>query len=56
MITPGAKCPLRESAEKIAWKTVKILSETIDREIPGIFFLTGEHTEECASLYLNAIS
>jgi fructose-bisphosphate aldolase, class I len=56
MVTPGASCPDRKSAEEIAWFTVRTLSRTIVPALPGVTFLSGGQSEEEASLNLNAIS
>jgi len=56
MVTPGASCPTRASAEEIAWYTVRTLSRTIVPALPGVCFLSGGQSEEEASLNLNAMN
>ena len=56
MVTPGASCPDRKSAEEIAWFTVRTLSRTIVSALPGVTFLSGGQSEEEASLNLNAMN
>ena len=56
MVTPGASCPDRKSAEEIAWFTVRTLSRTIVPALPGVTFLSGGQSEEEASLNLNAMN
>jgi fructose-bisphosphate aldolase class I len=56
MITPGQSCPVRSSAQEIAWYTVRTLSRTIVPALPGITFLSGGQSEEDASLNLNAMN
>lgn len=56
MVTPGASCPERKSAEEIAWYTVRTLSRTIVPALPGVTFLSGGQSEEEASLNLNAMN
>lgn len=56
MVTPGASCPDRATAEQIAWYTVRTLSRTIVPALPGVVFLSGGQSEEEASLNLNAMN
>jgi fructose-bisphosphate aldolase class I len=56
MVTPGAECPERKSAEEIAWYTVRTLSRSIVPALPGVTFLSGGQSEEEASLNLNAMN
>ena len=56
MVTPGATCPKRASAEEIAWYTVRSLSRSIVPALPGVVFLSGGTSEEEASQYLNAMN
>ena len=56
MVTPGASCPTRASADEIAWYTVRTLSRTIVPALPGVCFLSGGQSEEEASLNLNAMN
>ena len=41
MVTPGASCPDRATADQIAWYTVRTISRTIVPALPGIVFLSG---------------
>ena len=56
MVTPGASCPKRASADEVAWYTVRTLSRTIVPALPGVTFLSGGTSEEEASLNLNAMN
>lgn len=56
MVTEGATCPVKASAEQIAWMTVRTLSRTIVPALPGITFLSGGQSEEHASVNLNAMN
>jgi len=56
MVTPGAACQERKSAEEVAWFTVRTLTRTIVPALPGITFLSGGLSEEEASANLNAIN
>jgi len=56
MVTPGASCPDRKSAQEIAWYTVRTLSRTIVPALPAVTFLSGGQSEEEASLNLNAMN
>jgi fructose-bisphosphate aldolase class I len=52
MVTQGADCPDKKSAQEIAWCTVRTLSRTIVPALPGIVFLSGGQSEEEASVNL----
>jgi len=56
MVTPGAACADRKSAEEIAWYTVRTLSRSIVPALCGVTFLSGGQSEEEASLNLNAMN
>jgi fructose-bisphosphate aldolase class I len=56
MVTPGADCVKRATADEIAWYTVRTLSRTIVPALPGVTFLSGGQSEEDASLNLNAMN
>jgi fructose-bisphosphate aldolase class I len=56
MVTPGADCKVRASAEEIAWMTVRTLSRTIVPALPGVTFLSGGQSEEEASVNLSAMN
>lgn len=56
MVTPGASCKDRASADQIAWMTVRTLSRSIVPALPAVTFLSGGQSEEDASLNLNAMN
>jgi len=56
MITPGASCGNKATAEQVAWYTVRTLSRTIVPALPTVCFLSGGSSEEDASLFLSAMN
>merc|ERR1719229_1565329 len=56
MVTPGASCSAKATAEQVAWYTVRTLSRTIVPALPTVCFLSGGSSEENASLFLNAMN
>lgn len=56
MVTPGATCEDKKTAQEIAWYTVRTLSRTIPPAVPGITFLSGGQSEEEATLNLNEMN
>merc|ERR1712135_25550 len=56
MVTPGAQCPNRASAEEIANATVTALRRTVPPAMPGVTFLSGGQTELQATANLDAIN
>jgi fructose-bisphosphate aldolase class I len=56
MITPGASCTEKKTAQEIAWFTLRTLSRTYVPAIPGITFLSGGQSEEEASQNLNEMN
>ncbi|XP_067634253.1 fructose-bisphosphate aldolase-like [Eurosta solidaginis] len=56
MITPGQKCPRRNSPEEVAFITVQGFLRTVPAAVPGIVFLSGGQSEEEASVHLNAMN
>ena len=56
MVTPGATATVRNTAQEIAWYTVRTLSRTMVPAIPGITFLSGGQSEEEASVNLNEMN
>lgn len=56
MVTPGAECTEKKSAQEIAWLTVRTLSRSVFPAIPGIMFLSGGQSEEDATLNLNEMN
>ena len=56
MVTPGADCPARETPERIADYTLKLLRRRVPPAVPGIMFLSGGQSELEATLNLNAMN
>lgn len=56
MVTPGATCADKKTAQEIAWLTVRTLSRTLPPAVPGVTFLSGGQSEEEASLNLNEMN
>merc|ERR1712224_213916 len=56
MVTPGASCADRSSAEEIAFLTVRTLNRTVPPALCGVTFLSGGSSEEDASLWLNSMN
>merc|ERR1719316_2064976 len=56
MVTPGASCTQKASAEDIALMTVRTLQSTVPPSLNGVVFLSGGSSEVEASLYLNAMN
>jgi len=56
MVTPGAQCPKRNTAEEIALATVTTLRRTVPPAMPGVTFLSGGLTELDATANLNAMN
>lgn len=56
MVTPGATCQDKKTAQEIAWLTVRTLSRTLPAAVPGVTFLSGGQSEEEASLNLNEMN
>lgn len=56
MVTPGADCPKKYSAQDIAKATVTALRRTVPAAVPGITFLSGGQSEEEATMNLNEIN
>lgn len=56
MITPGKEATEKDTAEEIAFYTVRTLSRTIPAAKPGTHFLSGGQSEEEASQNLNAMT
>jgi len=56
MVTPGADCPTRATAEQIAEATVTALRRTVPPAMPGVTFLSGGQTEIQATANLNAMN
>lgn len=56
MVTEGASCEQKASAQEVAWYTVRTLSRSIVPALPGVTFLSGGQSEESASLNLNAMN
>jgi fructose-bisphosphate aldolase class I len=56
MVTPGATCAERATAQEIAWTTVRTLSRSIVPALCGVVFLSGGQSEEEASVNLNEMN
>jgi len=56
MVTPGAQCPIRNTAAEIASATLTTLRRTVPPAVPGITFLSGGQTELEATANLNAMN
>jgi len=56
MVTPGAECKTRASAEKIAEYTLRLLRNRVPVAVPGIMFLSGGQSEQEATANLNAMN
>eukprot|EP00210_Caulerpa_lentillifera_P007193 g6883.t1 len=56
MVTPGADCEKKESPEKVAEYTLKMLNRRVPPAVPGIMFLSGGQSELEATLNLNAMN
>jgi fructose-bisphosphate aldolase class I len=56
MVTPGATCAERKSAQEIAWYTVRTFSRVLPGAIRGIVFLSGGQSEEEATQNLNEMN
>jgi len=56
MVTPGADCPTKESPERVAEFTLKMLNRRVPPAVPGIMFLSGGQSELEATLNLNAMN
>tara|TARA_Y100000590_G_scaffold369961_1_gene431526 strand:- start:2179 stop:3186 length:1008 start_codon:yes stop_codon:yes gene_type:complete len=56
MILPGSKSDQKISSNEIAELTIKCLTESVPKEVPGIAFLSGGQTEVEASKNLDTIN
>lgn len=58
MVTPGHSHPSFKTTtpEQVARATVTVLQRTVPCAVPGVVFLSGGHSEEEATLNLNAIN
>jgi fructose-bisphosphate aldolase class I len=56
MVTPGADNKKKESPERVAEYTLKMLKRRVPPAVPGIMFLSGGQSELEASLNLNAMN
>jgi len=56
MVTPGASCPKRNTADEIGLATVTALRRTVPPAMPGVTFLSGGLTELDATANLNAMN
>ncbi|RHN56394.1 Fructose-bisphosphate aldolase, cytoplasmic isozyme 2 [Medicago truncatula] len=55
MVTPGSDAP-KVAPEVVAEHTVRALQRTVPAAVPAVVFLSGEQSEEEASVNLNAIN
>jgi len=56
MVTPGAECKKRASADEVATYTLNLLKRRVPPAVPGIMFLSGGQSELEASQNLNAMN
>mgnify|MGYP001581658678 CR=1 FL=1 len=56
MVVSGKDCPEQAGMDQIAEFTLKCLSATVPKQVPGIVFLSGGQTEQEATGNLNAIN
>eukprot|EP00898_Chlorokybus_atmophyticus_P000841 jgi/Chlat1/1758/Chrsp134S02111 len=56
MVTPGADCKKRSSAEEVAAYTLRMLKRRVPPAVPGIMFLSGGQSEIEATQNLNAMN
>ncbi|MDQ3610070.1 MAG: fructose-bisphosphate aldolase class I [Actinomycetota bacterium] len=56
MVVAGAKCATQPSVEEAAAATVRVLSEHVPKEVPGIAFLSGGQPPEQATAHLAAMA
>lgn len=56
MVLPGLTCPTQNSVVEVADATVKCLLRVVPAAVPGIAFLSGGQSSECASARLNAMN
>ncbi|CAF0919281.1 unnamed protein product [Didymodactylos carnosus] len=56
MVTAGQACTKQYTPEQIALATVQTLRRTVPAAVPGILFLSGGHTEENSTVFLNEIN
>jgi fructose-bisphosphate aldolase class I len=56
IVTAGKGCPQKYTPEQVAQATVIALRRTVPAAVPGIMFLSGGHSEENSTIFLNAIN
>jgi len=56
MVVPGKKSGQEVSVERVAEFTVKVLTETVPADVPGIAFLSGGQSAALATQHLNAMN
>jgi len=56
MVTPGADSKIKETPERVAEYTLKMLRRRVPPAVPGIMFLSGGQSELEATLNLNAMN
>ncbi|MEA2434414.1 MAG: fructose-bisphosphate aldolase, class [Actinomycetota bacterium] len=56
MILSGKDAANRADVEEVARQTVKVLTETVPAEIPGVVFLSGGQNDEESTAHLNSMN
>ena len=56
MVLSGKDASGRADVEEVARQTVKVLTETVPAEIPGVVFLSGGQNDEESTAHLNAMN
>jgi fructose-bisphosphate aldolase class I len=56
MVVPGKKCPIQNSVEEVAERTVKLLKRHVPSAVPGIAFLSGGQSDEESTAHLSAMN
>jgi fructose-bisphosphate aldolase class I len=56
MVLSGKDAASRADVEEVARQTVKVLTETVPAEIPGVVFLSGGQNDEESTAHLNAMN
>lgn len=56
MVVSGKLCPVQAGIDEVAEKTVKCLSNSVPKELPGIVFLSGGQSPTLATAHLNAMN
>ena len=56
MVTSGKDCDKQESSDEIAQATLEVLEKTVNKDVPGIVFLSGGQTPNQATENLDEIN